>query len=186
MLRALLSRWRSSRSPQPLDPLRAFDGLIEALERQAAASRRSAATLVALQGELRRAEARHAERRKELSSRIEEAQAAGEERVGRVLQADLEALAGLEAANEEALARAQADAELLLETAAELGRELQVLKEERISAAARLTAGGLVHAALRERVERFGHGLALEAARDEIERAHALAAIYREERRAVR
>jgi hypothetical protein len=45
-----------------------------------------------------------------------------------------------------------------------------------------LAVGGAISTALREQVERFDKLLAVDAARDEIERAHALADIYREER----
>ncbi|MGZ3461402.1 MAG: hypothetical protein ACXU86_23165, partial [Archangium sp.] len=80
------------------------------------------------------------------------------------------------------LHRAEQDGKLLQEAAADLGNRLAELRTERESASARLAVGGLVTGALREQVERFEKVLAVDAARDEVERAHALAEIYREER----
>ncbi len=82
----------------------------------------------------------------------------------------------------EALERAETDSRLLLEAANEVGARVIELRTERQSASARLVAGGLVSGVMRERVDRIEKVLALDAARDEIERAHALADIYREER----
>jgi hypothetical protein len=81
----------------------------------------------------------------------------------------------------EALANAETNATLLLEVAESLGREVAELKAERQSARARLSAGVEVTEALRTRAAEFERVMKLDAARDEIERAQALADLYRED-----
>jgi hypothetical protein len=98
-----------------------------------------------------------------------------------VLRKDREQAESLLASTRDSLERADADGKLLLEAAAELGDRVVELRRERESASARLAAGGLVTEALRERGARFEQALVVDAARDEVERAHALADIYREE-----
>lgn len=175
-------RRRKKKPERPGDPLAAFDQLIEDLERQGAEIRKSAATLLALKGDLGRSEARYLQRLEELSRRIVEAEGLGEARVLAVLERDRSQAESFLQSTRDSLVRADADARLLLEAASELGERVGELRSERESASARLAVGGLVSGALRERVERFEKVLAVEAARDEIERAHALADIYREER----
>lgn len=165
----------------PRDPLAAFDGVIESLERQGREVRRSAATLLALRKELEREGAGHAARQQDLQERL--ARAGGDDRAERTLRADLVELERSIDQTKTALARAEGDAALLLQTAETLGRKIAELKGERQSARARLSTGLVVSQALQARVDEFDRVLALDAARDEVERAHALAEVCREDAR---
>ena len=164
------------------DPLAAFDQLIEDLERQGAEVRKSAATLLALRGDLARSDERYRKRLGDLAQRRRLADEQGETKVAQALERDRAQTESLRVSTLESLQRAGDDSRLLLEAAAELGNRVAELRAERESASARLAVGGLMSSALREQVERFEKVLAVDAARDEIERAHALADIYREER----
>lgn len=178
----LFGFWKKKEAKKPVDPLAAFDQLIEDLERQGAEIRKSAATLLALKGDLGRSVERYTRRIDELTSRAEVALSRGDAKSVGVLERDRLQAQTLLASTRESLDRAEQDARLLLEAANDLGARVTELRMERESAHARLAAGGLVSQALRERVERFEKVLAVDAARDEVERAHALADIYREER----
>ncbi len=174
-------RKRLRRSPPPVtDPLAAFDQLIEDLERQGAGIRKSAATLLALKGDLARSESRYAQRLEEIDRRL--AQARGDVKITPALERDRSQTEALLHSTRESFVRAEQDGLLLLEAASDLGQRVAELRAERESASARLAVGGLMSSALREQVQRFEKVLAVDAARDEIERAHALANIYREER----
>jgi hypothetical protein len=178
-----LFKKRTKEPSRPADPLAALDQLLENLERQAAEVRKSAATLLALKGDLSRAVDRYTRRLEDLASRRATAEARGDARAVAVLKRDREQAEALRASTRDSLERADSDAKLLLEAAAELADRVVELRRERESAAARLTVGGIVTDALRERVARFEQALVVDAARDEVERAHALADIYREELR---
>jgi phage shock protein A len=183
MLFDWLRKKKTPKKPErPADPLAAFDQLIEDLERQGAEVRKSAATLLALKGDLARSEERYVKRLEELARRRAVADEQGEAKISATLERDHSQTESLLSTTRESLNRAEQDGKLLLEVAAELGNRVAELRTERESASARLAVGGLVSAALREQVERFEKVLAVEAARDEIERAHALADIYREDR----
>ena len=80
-------------------------------------------------------------------------------------------------------ARGPADEEaaLLSDAARAHADRLAELKDERQRARARLSAGVVVSEALQAQVEEVDRVLKLDRARDEIERAHALADIYRED-----
>ncbi len=175
---------RKKQPSRPADPLAAFDQLIEDLDRQAAEVRKSAATLLALKADLSRAEERYTRRLAELTERRATAKERQDAHAVRVLEKDLAQAEEWLATTRDSLERAEADGRLLLEAAGELGDRVAELRRERASASARLTVGGLVSEALRERVARFEQALVVDAARDEVERAHALADIYREDRRA--
>ncbi len=164
----------------PLDPLAVFDGVIESLERQAGEVRKSAATLLALRGELTRDVERYSKRMAELASRVETAASQGDAKVERALRRDADEAATLKANSEAALTQAQTDASLLLEAGETLAAKVAELKAERLSAKARVAAGHTITATLTQ-VEEFDRVLKLDAARDEVERAHALAELYREE-----
>ena len=164
------------------DPLRAFDAVIEELERQGMQLRRSAATLLALRGQLTRDMERYQAQRQDVQARLDQARAAGEDSALRVLERDREQAQALEEATQKSLAQVSTDAELLLEASEDVTRRLGDLKVERQSAAARLRAGHLVTLALRQRMEKFQQVMALDAARDEVERAHQLAEVYRAEK----
>ncbi|OJH34002.1 PspA/IM30 family protein [Cystobacter ferrugineus] len=176
-------RKKTPKKPERVaDPLAAFDQLIEDLERQGAEVRKSAATLLALKGELSRSQERYARRLEELARRKAVADTQGDTKISQTLERDRVQAESLLNTTRESLLRAEQDGQLLLEAAADLGNRVAELRTERESASARLAVGGLVSSALREQVERFEKVLAVDAARDEIERAHALAEIYREER----
>ncbi len=174
--------WRKKKETQPADPLAAFDQLIEDLERQAAEARKSAATLLALKGELTRSVERYARRLADIAERSKVAESRGDTKAMQVLQRDREQTEALLKSTKDSLDRVEPDSRLLLEAANDVGTRVQELRTERQSASARLVAGTLVSGAMREQVERIEKVLAVDAARDEIERAHQLAEIYREER----
>lgn len=172
---------KKKRAEEPKDPIAAYDGLIEDLDRQGAEVRKSAATLLALRGELTRDLERYSRRVAEVRERL---RVAGERHDGgaaRVLQRDLDEAEELLESTRRALAAAEADAQLLLEAAGELADRAAELRAERTSARARLSVGLAVSSALRARTEKIDRILALDAARDEVERAHALAEVYRED-----
>lgn len=164
---------------EPTDPLEAFDQLIASLERQGAQVRKSAATLLALRGDLVRDQDRIGKRLTTVEEKL--TRAMGDPAAEKVLQRDLADAQRLLEKTKESFAQADTDSKLLLETADQLGRELVELKEERQSAKARLNAGLVVSEALRSRALGFDKVMKLDAARDEVERAHALAELYREE-----
>jgi phage shock protein A len=177
--------WRRKKAAaKPVDPIAAYDGLVEDLQRQGSEVRRSAATLLALRGDLERDRDRNAKRAEDARVRCAEAAEKGDARAERVLRRDHEQSLKKVQAAEEALAEAEADAELLLEAAREIADQVAELEAERDSARARFKAGQVVTEVLRERAHKFSQVLALDAARDEVERAHQLAQIYREERKA--
>lgn len=182
----MLFDWLLKKTQKPrsrvTDPLAAFDQLIEDLDRQGSEVRKSAATLLALKGELTRTQERYLRRLEEFARRKVLADTQGDTKIAQTLERDRLEAESLLRTTRESLQRAEQDGRLLLEAAAELSGRVAELRAERESASARLTVGGLVSTALREQVERFEKVLAVDAARDEIERAHALADIYREER----
>jgi phage shock protein A len=182
----MLFDWLRKKTPKqserPADPLVAFDQLIEDLERQGVEVRKSAATLLALKGDLSRSQERYVKRLEDIARRRAIADEQGEVKIATTLERDRSQAEALLNTTRESLQRAEQDGKLLLEAAADIGNRVAELRAERESASARLAVGGLVTGALREQVERFEKVLALDAARDEIERAHALADIYREER----
>jgi phage shock protein A len=180
----MLFDWLRKKKPEkkPLDPLAAFDQLIEDLERQGAELRKSAATLLALKGDLSRSEDRYGKRLEDIAKRRAVADEQGATQIALTLEHDCAQTESLLRTTRESLNRAEQDSKLLLEAAADVGNRVAELRTERESASARLAVEGLVTTALREQVERFEKVLAVDAARDEIERAHALAEIYREER----
>ena len=165
----------------PADPLAAYDGFIESLERQAAGVRKSAATLLALRGELARDQERYGGRIRDLDGRVATAREKGDARAERTLLRDREEARELLEQSEKALASANEDSALLLEVAEDLGRRVRELKTERQSARARMRVGAAVTKALSQQAEEFERVMALDAARDEVERAHALADVYRED-----
>jgi phage shock protein A len=166
---------------EPSDPLKAYDGMIESLERQAAQVRRSAATLLALKGELSRDHERYGNRMKQAEARVAEAGEKGDARAERALRRDHEEAKELFEQTQKALDSANDDSRVLLETAEGLAKRARELKAERMSAQARFKTGQAVSTALQQQADQFDRVMAIDAARDEIERARALADIYREE-----
>jgi len=180
-LASLFALFKRKRRAAPEDPVAAFDALLEQLERQGAGVRRAAAALLASRGELQRSQARYVRQREELGQRLQTAAGLGDERAERVLRQDLERVERGARDTEEGLARVAGDAEVLLELARDLGERSAALRQERDSARARRDAEQLFTAALRQRTSRIEQVLAVDAARDELERAHALAEIARED-----
>lgn len=168
--------------PKPVDPLAAYDGAIEALEREGAAIRQSAATLLVLRAELLRSISKQSAKAAELSRRLEEAKAKDDLLSVRTLGRDLEQLSQRIALNREALAKVEADAATLTDSAEELQRRQGDLVAEREGAHAQLALGQAAITAFVPPSHKVERTVALDAARDEVERAHALAEIYREER----
>jgi phage shock protein A len=177
----LFDWWRKRRARTAPDPLGTYDRVLGELEQEGARVRRAAAALLALQRELRRSAERAAAHARELEARLDAAQRRGEEATAEVLRTDGVRSEEEGRAARAALARVDADAQVLVAAARSLEERVGVLRREREEAALRLRAGVLVQEALRLQGERFAHRVALEAARDEVERAHALAELYREE-----
>jgi hypothetical protein len=180
----LFAKKKKKRAAPEVDPIAIFDGLLEALDRQGREVRRSAATLLALRAQLDRDAMRYRAQVRDLEGRLELSQ--GDARASRPLGDDLQQVKGALEQTLEASARAESDATLLLETAEALKVKNAELAVERQSAWARLAAGAVVSQALQQRVEEFDRVLRLDAARDEVERAHALAELLREEAAKVR
>lgn len=175
----------SRKKPQPPrepDPLAAYDAFIEDLERQGSEIRKHAAALLTVRGELTRAAQRYEQRLGEIGARKGVAQVRSDAKAAATMDRDRAETQRLLESTRESLAKVEEDAQLLMEAAQDVTAQVTELKAERTSAHARLSAGTVVTEALRARKERFDRVLALDAARDEIERAHALADIYREER----
>jgi chromosome segregation ATPase len=165
--------------PKPADPLAVFDAVIASLERQGAEVRKSAATLLALRAELARDELKYEKRITTTKERLDKA--VGEVKAAKTLQRDISEAQQLLNSTREAHAQAEANARLLMDAAEELSRQLAELQEERQSARARLSAGVMVSEALKTQVANFDRVMKLDKARDEVEKAHALAELYRED-----
>jgi phage shock protein A len=164
---------------KPSEPLAVFDQVNASLERQGAEVRKSAATLLALRAELNRDQEKYEQRLTSTKQRLERAEA--DPKAQKTLARDLAEAEQLLASTKEAHAQAETNAKLLMEAAEELSRQLAELKEERQSARARLSAGVMVSEALKTQVANFDRVLKLDQARDEVEKAHALAELYRED-----
>ncbi|HVE86994.1 MAG TPA: hypothetical protein VND93_29260 [Myxococcales bacterium] len=176
-----LFKRRRRRPAAPEDPIAAFDALLDQLDRQGAEVRRSAAALLASRGELQRHQAKSERQRQEINERIQTAAGRGDARAEQVLRRDLDLMERGARATEASLVKVEADAQVLLELARDLQEQTDTLREERNSARVRRDAEQLVTGAIQERSARIQQALAVDAARDELERAHALAEIVRED-----
>ena len=165
--------------PAPADPLAVFDAVIGSLEKQGAEVRKSAATLLALRAELTRDEQKYLDRAAATEAKLSRAE--GEPKVETTLRRDLAEAKRLCERTREALAQAETNAALLMSAAEDSSGQLAELKEERQSARARLSAGVMVSDALKAQVASFDRVMKLDRARDEVEKAHALAELYRED-----
>jgi phage shock protein A len=170
---------RKPAPPKDDDPLAVFDAAIASLERQGAEVRKSAATLLALRSALARDRERYEQRIGEKQQKL--AQAVDDARAVRTLQRDLLEAQQLLERTREAFAEADANATLLKDAAEGLQQQLGELQAERQGATARLKAGVLVTAALKARAQDFDRLMRLDRARDEVEKARALADLYRED-----
>lgn len=166
----------------PEDPLVAYDAYLEDLDRQAGEVRKSAATLLALRSTLTRDQEKYKKQIAEANLRLRKAEEKGDSKSSKVFRGDVEHAQKMIAAADESLARAETDAHLLMEAAKELSAKAEQLRAERASAKVRFAAGMAVTAAMRQEVTKVDKVLALDKARDEVERAFALAEIYREDR----
>lgn len=170
---------KKSKAQTVVDPLAVFDTVIASLDRQGAEVRRSAATLLALRAELARDEAKYEKRVLTIEEKLQ--RAFGEPKVEKTLKRDQQEAQRLLETTREAHAQAETNAKLLMEAAEDLSRQLAELQEERQSARARLSAGVMVSDALKAQVANFDRVMKLDRARDEVEKAHALAELYRED-----
>ncbi len=174
----LFKRKAPSASPSPLA---VYDAAVSALDRQTVELRKAAATLLALRSGLLRSVDGAKRRRDQLEVRRADALAAEDLKSQQILDADVSRAAAQEEADRQALARCEADAQLLLERAQQLSRELDELRRERDEARVKLAAGAAVTGPLAAHGDAIERALKLDAARDEVERAHALAEVVRED-----
>lgn len=172
---------KRAQRPSQRDPIAAFDDVVESMERQGQELRKSAATLLTLKTQFLRDEARYQAQLEELERRLDEAARLGDAKAETVLRNDRRATQLRLEETLQARARADDDASLLTAAVQEHLTRLEALKAERQSAQARLSAGLVVSESLKAQVEEVDRVLKLDRARDEIERAHALADVYRED-----
>jgi phage shock protein A len=175
--------WRRKKPAKPVDPIAAYDRVLDDLESKGAQIRQSAATLLALRGDLQRDRDRNSGRVEEIRRRKAIAAEKGDAAAERLLGRDEVQAEQLVEAAKDALTHAATDAQLLLEAAQDISDRVADLRTERNGARARFAAGQVVSSVLLHEAERFQQVLALDQARDEVERAHQLAQIYREERK---
>lgn len=167
-------------APADADPVQAYDRRLDTLRARSAELRRSAATLLAARGELDRAIAAAQEAERQAKERLEEA--AGRHDVAAVLEADRERARQRGRALAEERERLVSEAKGLAEAVAGVEAEAEGLRREREAARARWTASRTVaDSAGKALAESAGELTALDRARDEIERARALAEICRED-----
>lgn len=178
---AMVLSWFRRRGRKPEPPLAIYDSLVASLERQALEVRRSAATLLAARGELEADCARYRGERGRLLERLRDAERVSDARAVAVLRADLAACEEGLVASEASLGRASEDARVLVEAGRAVGERVRKLRLERASARTRLLAGTALEVAARQSQQRFEQIVALDEARDEVERASALAALYRQD-----
>jgi len=178
-------RWFRRRPPPPPDPIAAYDDLVTDLAGEAAELRRAAATLLTVRARLGREVSGAGELARVLRDRADRARAGDDARTAEVLDADARREDDRATALREELARTETDVARLEEAARRVAGQVDRLRSERDLAAARLTAGSALAAeAQRSRADRVRRLVAVDAARDEVERAHALAEVWREDREA--
>jgi hypothetical protein len=120
----------------------------------------------------------------DLEHRVSAAGRNGDAKIEKVLRRDVEQAQAMKVQTEAALEGAKGDADLLLHAAEDLAAKVAALKTERLGAKARFSAGLTMSQTMRAQVEEFDRVVKLDAARDEVEKAHALADLYREEAKA--
>jgi phage shock protein A len=176
-------RWFRRRPPPAPDPIAAYDDLVSDLSGEAAELRRAAVTLLTVRSRLGRELAGTEEVGRALRGRADRARATGDSRSADVLSTDAEREERRATSLREELVRTDSDVAQLEEAARRVAGQVDQLRSERELAAARLTAGtALAAEAMRSRADRIRRLVAVDAARDEIERAHALAEVWREDR----
>ena len=175
-------RWFRRRPAPAPDPIAAYDDLVSDLSAEAAELRRAAATLLTVRARLARELSTIEEVGRTLRDRADRARAGADRRSADVLGSDVEREERRATALREELARTESDLEQLEEAARRVAGQVDRLRSERELAAARFTAGtALASEALRSRADRVRRLVAVDAARDEVERAHALAEVWRED-----
>jgi phage shock protein A len=194
-------RWFRRREPPAPDPIAAYDDLVSDLESEAAELRRAAATLLTARARLGRELEQAQKAAQQLRTRAAQAAVAGGSRSSRprpanevrvepradaaaaeVLRRDAERLDRQAEGLREALAQTDVDVDQLKEAAVRVTSQVEQLRNERELARARFTAGtALAAEAMRSRADRVRRLVAVDAARDEVERAHALAEVWRDE-----
>ena len=181
--RGMAFRWFRRRPPPAPDPIAAYDDLVSDLAGEAAELRRAAATLLTVRSRLGRELSGMEQVARMLRDWADRARAGGDARTAEVLDADARREDGRAGGIREELARTETDVAQLQEAARRVAGQVDRLRSERDLAEARLTAGtALAAEAQRSRADRIRRLVAVDAARDEIERAHALAEVWREDR----
>jgi chromosome segregation ATPase len=173
--------------PKPVDddPVKAYDRRLDTLTARAADLRRSAATLLAARGEVDRA--LKAAQAGEEQARARLAQAQGRPDVVKVLEGDLALAQDRQKPLSDERERIDAEAKNLAETVGKVESEAEALRRERDAVAARLAASrSMTEASSRVLSDNFSEMTALERAREEVERAHALADLAREDLKAAK
>ena len=174
--------FRRRPAPAP-DPIAAYDDLVSDLAGEAAELRRAAATLLTVRSRLGRELPGMEQVARTLRDRADRARGGGDLRTAEVLEGDSHREDRRAEGLREELARTETDVAQLEEAARRVAEQVDRLRSERDLAAARLTAGtALAAEAQRSRADRIRRLVAVDAARDEIERAHALAEVWREDR----
>lgn len=167
----------------PTDPMALYDELLLALEQRGEQTRRSAATLLVAKSEISDLVDKCREQHAGLRARLARARELGDARAAEVLTADVERARVTLNEAEAQLGTHVDDVELLTSGARELAARLSSLRAERAIARVKLAAGGAVVEALQHEIDEFTRALKLDRARDEVEKARALADVYREEAR---
>jgi len=176
-------RWFRRRPPPAVDPIAAYDDLVTDLAGEAAELRRAAATLLTVRSRLGRELSGSEQVARTLRDRADRARVAADGRTAELLDADARRQDARAEGLRAELARTETDVTQLEEAARRVASQVDGLRSERDLAAARLTAGtALAAEAQRSRADRVRRLVAVDAARDEIERAHALAEVWREDR----
>lgn len=170
-------RRRKARAPE--DPVSAFDQAIAEHQAQGAAIRAAAATLLARRAILKREE-EDAERSLDaLQNKLRSASLSGDDSALSVLESDLNRAKVSKEVAQERWARVDADAAVLLERAKALTERIERLQSERAEAHSTFELERLLAATQDEGGAAVARALKLDAARDEVERAQALAQTLR-------
>ena len=180
----LLDWLRKKPAPAAADPMLAFDRRIDALAARAGALRRSAATLLTVRRELDRKLEGLGRHTRTARDNEDQARTSGDAATAAVLLADQQRFSADEAHLREQREKVTTDAAALSEAVQGIERELETVRRERDSARVQLTARDTLASARQALEDRVDEMLQLDAARDEVERAHALAEIYQEDAKA--
>jgi phage shock protein A len=172
---------RGKRETEPVDPVRAFEQRIDALAARAGALRKSAATLLTVRRDLDRQLESTAKNVETAKANQAKATESGDAQAAEVLGADRERFERDREHLQAQRDKVATDATALTEAVRGIEGDLEQLRRERDSARVQLAASNVLarsRPALEDRVDEL---LQLDAARDEVERAHALAEIYKED-----